>query len=68
LGILDLTSRGLHWVIDQAKKEFRDYNTKQLIDQAFSAKPSVKILARARLKKDYPEIWAQLVELGEVKQ
>lgn len=60
MGVLDLASRGLKWVIDQAKKEVKDYNTKRLIDEAFSAKPSVKVLARAKLKKDYPEIWEQI--------
>lgn len=60
MGLLDLASRGLHWLIDQAKKDVKDYNTKRLIDEAFSTRPAVKILARARLKKDYPEVWVQI--------
>lgn len=60
MGILDLASRGLKWVIEQAKKDVTDYKTKKLIDEAFSERQAVKILARAKLKKDYPEVWEQI--------
>jgi hypothetical protein len=60
MGILDLTSRALEWVITQAKKDYQDYNTRRLIEQAYSDRPSVSIFARAKLKKDYPDIFAEL--------
>lgn len=67
MGLLDLVSQALHWSIEQVKKDVTDYKTKKLIDEAFSARPSIKILARAQLKKDYPEVYAQLESLVEVK-
>jgi hypothetical protein len=60
MGILDLTSKALEWFIEQAKKDVQDYNTRRLIREAFSDRPSVSILARAKLKKDYPNIYSEL--------
>ena len=60
MGILDLTSRALGWFIEQAKKDVRDYNTKRLIREAFNEQPSIRVYARAQLKKDYPDIYNEL--------
>jgi hypothetical protein len=60
MGLLDLTSKALGWFIEQAKKDVRDYNTRKLIEQAFSEQPSVSIFARAKLKEKYPEVYALL--------
>jgi hypothetical protein len=60
MGILDLTSKALGWVIKQAKKDVRDYNTKKLIREAFSEQPLIRVYARAELKKDYPDIYDEL--------
>jgi hypothetical protein len=60
LGILDLTSKVLGWFIEQAKKDVQDYNTRKLIREACSEQPSIKIFARAKLKKDYPNIYSEL--------
>ena len=60
MGILDLTSKALGWFIEQAKKDVQDYNTKRLIREAFSEQPSIKVFARARLKKDHPNIYNEL--------
>ena len=60
MGILDLTSRALGWFIEQAKKDVRDYNTKRLIREAFSEQPSIRVFARARLKKEQIDIFNEL--------
>ena len=57
----------LYLLSSKLQDVFSDYKVRSLIDQAFSTKPSVKILARAHLKKDYPDVYAELLALGDSK-
>jgi hypothetical protein len=45
------------------KESFDDYHLRQLVDEAFSTNPRVAVLARAELKRDYPDIYEQLEEV-----
>jgi hypothetical protein len=49
-----------NFLSSKAKDLLHDYALRQLIDQAFSTKASIRVLARARLKKDYPDVWKEI--------
>ena len=45
---------------DKAKDVWNDWKVKSLVEQALSDKQSIRICARAKLKKEYPEVFAEL--------
>jgi hypothetical protein len=47
---------------DKAKDVWNDWKVKSLVEQALSDKQSVRVCARAKLKKQYPEVFAELEE------
>ncbi len=53
---------------DKAKDVWNDWKVKSLVEQALSDKQSVRVCARAKLKKQYPEVWAELEKLEEDKR
>ena len=48
---------GASYAISKAKESANDYQTKRLIDQAYSPYHGIRTLARAKLQRDHPEIW-----------
>ena len=53
---------------DKAKDVWNDWKVKSLVEQALSDKQSVRVCARAKLKKQYPEVFAELEESEEKKR
>ena len=53
---------------DKAKDVWNDWKVKSLVEQALSDKQSVRICARAKLKKQYPEVFAELEESEKDKR
>jgi hypothetical protein len=53
---------------DKAKDVWNDWKVKSLVEQALSDKQSVRVCARAKLKKDYPDIFVELEELEKDKR
>ena len=49
------------------KEAFDEYYVRQLINEAFDARPSVRVLARANLKKNYPDVYEQVMEIKQWK-
>ena len=47
---------------DKAKDVWNDWKVKSLVEQALSDNQSTRICARAKLKKDYPDVYAALEE------
>ena len=47
------------------KETFDNYHVRQLIDEAFDTRPSVRVLARANLKKNYPDVYAEIEALKQ---
>ena len=47
---------------DKAKDVWNDWKVKSLVEQALSDNQSVRVCARAKLKKQYPEVFAELEE------
>jgi hypothetical protein len=50
-------------IFDAVKSEWHDYNTNQLVHQAYSHDPAIRTLARARLKQKDPDIYSMLEEM-----
>jgi hypothetical protein len=53
------------FAVIKLKNIFEDYEMKNLVEQAFSSKPTTRVLARARLKKDFPDVYEQVMELKQ---
>ena len=53
---------------DKAKDVWNDWKVKSLVEQALSDKQSVRVCARAKLKKQYPEVFAELEESEKDKR
>ena len=53
---------------DKAKDVWRDWRVKSLVEQALSDKQSIRVCARAKLKKEYPEVFAELEKSEEDKR
>jgi len=56
-------SRVLHWTRSKIKESYDDYRIRCLITDAYSSRQSTRLLARAKLKKEYPEIYAEIEEV-----
>jgi len=44
-------------VVDEAKKQYSDHKARQLIEQSYSNNRGIRILARAKLRQEYPHVW-----------
>jgi hypothetical protein len=53
----------LSW--EKMKQAFDDYNLRKLVAESFDARPSVRVLARVNLKKNYPEVFAEIEALKQ---
>lgn len=53
-------SKVFNFVGSMLNNTLKDHALRQLINQAFSEKPSTRVLARAKLKEKYPDVWAEI--------
>jgi hypothetical protein len=46
-----------HYTKEKLKEQYSDVKIKMLIDQAYSTNRGTRLLARAKLRRDHPEVW-----------
>lgn len=56
----EAASKAYNATKDKVKSSVSDWETKRLIEQAYSPKRGVRILARSKLRRDHPDVWKMM--------